>query len=250
MVNDLQRASMWKRISAYLLDAILLGIVVVGIAWLMSLAFGYDTYVSKFDEACIKYEEKYGVDLDADYTSLTDTEKSSYDAAFNELSSDNEAQYAYSMMINLTFTIISISILIGYILLELVVPLLLKNGQTLGKKVFGIALMRTDGVKMSNLSLFVRTILGKYTVETMIPVLIVVLIIFNGAGLGGTVALALIALLQLILLGATRTRSAIHDLLACTVAVDFTSQLIFNTPEELMEYKKKLHAEESLNKEW
>lgn len=249
MQNDLQRASMWKRMSAYLFDVILLGIIVVGIAWLMSLAFGYDTHVSKFDEACVKYEEKYGVDLDADYNSLGDEERAIYDAAFEELSSDSEAQYAYSMMISLTFTIISISILIGYIVLELVVPLLLKNGQTLGKKIFGIALMRTDGVKISTLSLFVRTILGKYTVETMMPVLIIVLIIFSGAGLGGTVALALIALLQLILLGTTRTRSVIHDLLACTVAVDFTSQLIFDTPEQLMEYKKKLHAEESLNRE-
>ena len=36
MIYDLQRANMWKRISAYLLDAILLGMVVVGFAFLLS----------------------------------------------------------------------------------------------------------------------------------------------------------------------------------------------------------------------
>ena len=32
-------------------------------------------------------------------------------------------------------------------------------------------------------------------------------------------------------------------LLAGTVTVDFASQMIFDSPEELLEYKKKLHAE-------
>ena len=140
-------------------------------------------------------------------------------------------------------------ILFAYLLLEFVVPLLLKNGQTLGKKIFGIAIMRTDGVKITPFALFVRTVLGKYTIETMVPVLIVIMIYFSILGLTGTVVLGLIALLQIILLAATKSRSAIHDLLACTVAVDFASQRIFDSSEELLEYKKKLHEERAASRE-
>ena len=44
MIYDLQRASLWKRISAFLFDAILLGIAAVLFAWCLSAALGYDGY--------------------------------------------------------------------------------------------------------------------------------------------------------------------------------------------------------------
>ena len=40
----------------------------------------------------------------------------------------------------------------------------------------------------------------------------------------------------------TRTNSCIHDRLAMTVVVDMASQMIFETPEDLLEFKKKEHA--------
>jgi hypothetical protein len=49
---------------------------------------------------------------------------------------------------------------------------------------------------------------------------------------------------QLVLLIVTKTHTPIHDLLARTVAVDITSQLIFDTPEDLLAYKKRLHEEQ------
>ena len=96
------------------------------------------------------------------------------------------------MIINLTLVITSISILLGYLLLEFVVPLIFKNGQTLGKKIFGIALMRNDGVKINTVMLFVRTVLGKYTIETMVPVLVIIMTFFGSAGIIGLAVLLLI----------------------------------------------------------
>ena len=113
----------------------------------------------------------------------------------------------------------------------------------MGKKIFGIALMRTDGVKVTPFMMCVRTILGKYTVETMIPILIVIMLLFQLVGVGGTLVIALILLAQIIALFATSTNSAIHDLFACTVAVDMASQRMFESPEALLEYKKRLSAE-------
>ena len=50
------------------------------------------------------------------------------------------------------------------------------------------------------------------------------------------------------LLIATPTHGVIHDFLAQTVTVDLPSQLIFNTEEALLEYKKKVAAEDAARK--
>ena len=105
--------------------------------------------------------------------------------------------------------------------------------------------MRNDGVKVNNLQLFTRTILGKFTVETMIPVYIAILIFLGSAGMGGTLVILVLALAQALCLALTHTNSAIHDLLAGTVVVDMSSQMIFRTTEDLIAYKKRIAAEQA-----
>ena len=51
MIYDLQKASMWKRISAAMFDGILLGIAAVLFAWLLSLALGFDGGVVRYTAA-------------------------------------------------------------------------------------------------------------------------------------------------------------------------------------------------------
>ena len=68
--------------------------------------------------------------------------------------------------------------------------------------------------------------------------------LFNMTGSAGMLVLFGIAVLEIVVMCVTHTRSLIHDLIACTVAVDFTSQLIFDTPEAQLEYKKRIHAED------
>ena len=245
---DLQKASMWKRISAFLFDIIITGILIVGVAFLLSVILGYDGYSDRMQGCYDRYEAEYGVIFnitDEEYQTLTEEELQRYQEAYEALSADPEAVYAYNMLVNLTLVITSVSVLIGYLVLEFIIPLIFKNGQTLGKKIFGIGLMRTDGVRMSTVSLFIRTFLGKYTIETMVPALIVILIVFGSAGFVGTIILGLIALLELILVIATHTNSMIHDILAGTVAVDISSQMIFSSTEEMIEYKKKVSAEKA-----
>lgn len=246
MIFDIQKASLTKRFSAWLLDVILLAVLAVGIGALLSDALGYDGYSEQVDAAYEKYEKQYGVQFDIDYetyTSLTPAEKENYDAAQKALSQDREAVQAYTMVMELTMVILSLGLLGAYLILELAVPLYLKNGQTVGKKVFGIALMRKDSVKVTPLMMFVRTVLGKYTLETMIPVLVIIMLVFNIAGLFSVLLIGLILLAQVILLFANKNHCVIHDLMACTIPVDLSSQMIFESPEALLEYKKQHHAD-------
>lgn len=246
LIFDLQKASIWKRVSAFLFDAILLGAVAVGIAFLLSNVFHFDSYNNALQAAYDEYETTYDVTFDISqeqYLNMTDEARQRYDKAYEALISDSDAMYYYNMVINLALSITTIGILIAYLILEFFIPLRLKNGQTLGKKIFGIAVMRTDGVRIVPPLLFIRTILGKFTIETMIPVLIIIMIFFNAIGVIGPLILGLILLLQVILMIVTNTNSCIHDILAKTVTVDFASQMIFDTEEEMLEYKKKAHAE-------
>ena len=246
MIFDLQKASMWKRISAFLFDIILLVIAVVGFAFLISCIVGFDKHNTALDDAYAKYETEYGVVFDIsqeEYMQKSEAELQAWNDAYNALIEDEKAMYSYNMVINLTLVISTLAILLAYMLLEFAVPVKLGNGQTLGKKIFGVAVMRTDGVKITPPLLFIRTILGKFTIETMIPVLICIMIFFNMIGIVGMLILGLILLLQIILMITTHTNSCIHDLLAKTVAVDMASQLIFETEEELVAYKNKVHAE-------
>ncbi|MBE6533711.1 MAG: RDD family protein [Ruminococcaceae bacterium] len=241
---DFQKASMWKRISAALFDFIILCTVVVGFALLLSVVVGYDGYVDNLEAVYNEYEEKYEVDFDAKYDELTEEQKNNYDTAKDTLLADERVHYNNNMVINFTFVIVTFSILLAYLLLEFLVPLLFKNGQTLGKKIFGIAVMREDGVKITPMVLFVRTVLGKYTLETMIPVLILIMLYLGIMGIIGLVAIVGLLIAQVVLLIVTKARTPLHDKISYTVVVDYASQMIFDSTEDLIAYKKKIHAEQ------
>ena len=105
--------------------------------------------------------------------------------------------------------------------------------------------MHTDGIKVKNIQLFIRALLGKFTIELMIPIYITVMVIFNSIGIVSIIVLAILLIVQIICLIATRTNSLLHDVLAGTVAVDMASQRIFDSREALIEYTKKLHAQQA-----
>jgi len=247
MIYDIQKASLWKRFSAYLFDIILIGILAVGVAFLLSSALNYEGNLAARNEMREQYEAKHGVDFDItqeQYEKLDEQEKEAFDKAYLEFVSDPEVNKADVILINLSLIIISFSLLIAFLLLEFTVPLVLKNGQTLGKKIFGIAIIRVDGVRVSTFQMFARSILGKCTIETILPILLVLLFIFNYMPLVSIVGLFLLAVIQLLCTSITKLHTPMHELLSATVSVDMASQLIFDTPEALLEYKKNLHAAE------
>ena len=237
---------MWKRVSAALLDAIVLAIVIAGMAFVFSVLFNYDNYNDALNNAYAMYEQEYGIEFELSteqFETMSAEEMQKYEAAYEALIADKDAMYAYNMVFNLTLTIATLSILSAYLILEFFVPKIFGNGQTIGKKIFAIAVMRTDGVKVSSPLMFIRTVLGKFTIETMIPVLIFVMISFNSIGIVGVLVLAAILILEIVLMVRTHTNSMIHDVLAKTVVVDMASQMIFDTEEDMLAYKKKVHEE-------
>lgn len=251
MAVSLQRAGMWKRISAFLFDAILLGILAVLFAFLLSSVLGYDRYVDTLNRCYEAYGEQYGVDFQtslSQYDSMTDEEKQQLEEAYRAVGQDEEAAYAYQMTIRLTILMVSLGILLACLIWEVLIPVLLKDGQTLGKKIFSLGVMRSDGVRLGGVQLFVRSILGKYTVEIMIPVLVAMMLYFGSTGLPGTLMILGLALVNGCLFLFTYAHTPIHDLLAGTVVVDLPSQRIFPTREDMIAFKERMAAEKAAEK--
>lgn len=245
---DLQKANVWKRISAFLFDLIMLVIAIVASALFLSAMLGYDGLSEKLESSYEKYEELYGVDFEItaeEYDKLDEASRKKYDDAKKAVSDDADIMRLYELMINYTLIIITFSVLIAHLLLEFFVPLLFKNGQTLGKKIFGVGVMREDGVKISNPALFVRAILGKYTIETMIPVMTVALMVSGVMGIFGVVVLGILLVTEIAVCAVDQNRPMIHDKMARTVCVDLASQMIFESESEMLEYKKRLQREKA-----
>lgn len=246
----MQKASFGKRIIAAIFDGILVSILAVGLAALLSIVLKYDGYISRVDNAYAKYESEYGVEFkitQEEYANLTEEKREAYDTAYEALTTDKDVLYDYNMLINLTLLILTFSVLIGVVAVEFVVPLLLDNGQTIGKKVFGIALMHQEGIKINNIQLFARTVLGKFAIELMIPLYIIMMISFNSIGMISSILMFALFVAQIICFFASRTNSPIHDLLAGTVAVDMASQKIFEDREALLEHVKAIHKDIASN---
>lgn len=243
MEHALQKASLGKRIAAGILDGILICILATGFAFLLSVLLGYDGYYQTLTDGYSRYETQYGVSFDIPREELSDADREKRDAAYKALSQDEEVIQAYNVVLNLTLVIASVAILLSVLAWEFAVPLLLHNGQTVGKKVFSLGLVRVDGVQVTNLQLMVRALLGKFTVEIMIPVFVILMVFWGISGLIGPIVLLALLVAQAICLCVSKTNALLHDQMAGTAVVDISSQRIFRSTEDLIAYQKQVAAE-------
>ena len=253
MQADIQKAIIWKRLAAWILDLILLAVLASAVMWLLSSVLNYSKYSQKVDEAYTRYEAEYGItfEISADaYQAMTEAEQKNWDDAYAALIADEEAMQAYNMTVNLIMLMTTAGILFATLILHIGVPLLLKNGQTVGKKAFALGVIRQDGVKMNNLQLFVRALLGQFTLETMIPVYIVLMILWGTVGILGLAVLFILVIGQMICMGVSKNNAALHDLLAGTTVVDLASQKVFRSEQELLDYIKQVHAERAARQDY
>lgn len=242
---DLQKASVGKRISAFLLDVILFIILATGAALLISAIVGFDGYLEDFEALEQEYSENYGIKLDLsdeELSELSDEDKAKMEAANDAFSKDERAISLYGILISLVLVMLSLGPLVSAFVLEFLVPLFLRNGQTVGKKIFGIGVMMTAGIKISGVALFARSILGKYVIETAVPMVMFLLMLFGGDGFISALVILGIIFVNTVFLLKSR-RMLIHDYLAYTVCVDMSSQMIFDSIEEAEECKRRMIEE-------
>ena len=146
-------------------------------------------------------------------------------ATLNKVPSFRQMNNEYAFYNSLEFVL---STMIASAIVYIIIPLCLKNGVTVGKKVFGLCLTDSDGYKMRNSQLIMR-IMPLYVVllallipiwRTMFVVLIVFLVVF---------------LVSFSLAMASPKKSALHDFTARTIVVNARTSILFenSTEEEL-----------------
>lgn len=143
------------------------------------------------------------------YNGVTSREafKNYHDGKIIKLSSD----------INMTSRIISYSaMLVAIFLFYFVIPLLLKDGQTLGKKCLALGVVnKADGFAVTNLNLFIR-FLSFFVIEYLLSSFLMY----------GPLLISLIVMIL------NKKGQSIHDLLARTMVVDKNTYIIYKNQEE------------------
>ena len=241
MSFSIQKANFWKRFSAWLVDSVLVLLLAVTCSLPLLNILGFYENNDKIKAITLTYqtqiEAEYNVSLNIDqetYDAFSQAEKDNYEAAGAALNKALNEDPTYNELtvtrVSLIMTDACISIFLGTILAHFVLPLILKNGQTLGKKTFGLAVIRSNGLKISSIMLFIRSVIGMFLIEIMAVAFL--LLVYPV----GTIAAALLQIMQIAIMIKTPNHSSIHDLLVDTAVVDFASQQIFDTQEELNEY--------------
>ncbi len=282
---ELKKMGIVRRASAWLLDAILIAVLATGFMFLISLVCNYEKeeklstqYFNEWEgfrkeyvgDVASYYGFTYKEDKDGGYTITKDGEYATLGAVIEKLDAskggDSETAEAYAKYKTLTpvekvnaqyqyvysllFMIISLGIFLSFLVLEFIIPIILKNGQTIGKKVFGIGVVRYNCVKISNISLFTRTVVGKYAIDTMFPFMLVFLFFFGGMGIIAVILFVAIIFLNLLALFATKNNTPIHDLISGTVVVDMKLQMVYDSEEELIEKKALEEKKKAEKKEY
>ena len=249
MAVSIQKADVWKRISAYMLDIIIVFTIAVSAMIFFASFSDYQTHLDTLNKETIRYQQQFesetGIKLDItqeEYDKLSDPQKDLYNKTYEEfnkeLAKSVEVKNAYKEIISVFAVCGSLGLLVGYIATYFIVPLLLKNGQTLGKKCFGLAVVRTNCVKITNPVLFIRCFVGQYAIETMFSCYLVVMTLLGQLGIVGPITFIAFIILQLGVTIKSPTNSCIHDLLSDAIVVDMASQVIFDSYDELMEYER------------
>ena len=244
MSFSLQKANFWKRISAFMFDVIIVVMLSFGFATGITALSNYDKKSEAVNQYYTHYEEVYGVDFNIskeDFNALPEAEQQVYHDANKALKEDPGFQQATQSLFGLTMLIFGGGIFLGTVLWYFVLPLFFGYGRTLGKKIFGLAVIRTNGVKASNPVLFIRATVGMFAMETLLPLSMLIMIWFDLMGIVGLITIGLLELLQIGVLIYTKTNSSIHDLLTDTVVVDFVSQQIFESQEDLLAFQQEEH---------
>ncbi len=198
--------------------------------------FGINAYNQrKIDSQLFIYNtstEKYEKTSMATFNSLKNFYDDEYQQALSFLSIDTEC-----LNLSRKITIVSIaevlfSLTIPLVGFYLVIPLCLKNGATLGKKLMGIGVAsRKNGFAPSKVQ-FVMRFFAFYLLEFILSIF----------------TLGIPLLVSFTMMFFHKEKIYLHDYLAATICVDTHSCVIFKNKSEFMEHHRKLESlDNSLN---
>ncbi len=160
-----------------------------------------------------------------DNTMLATFYASKYTSAYNHLI--NQSFYL-EVSIPRTFlqsTSLTLAIVLGGLINYLIIPLFLKGGATLGKKLFKLGLANYQGYAIKKYQIILRFIPYLLTSASLLIVTSGMFVVFS--------LVAVVVLVSFATMMASPKRSALHDYIARTLVIDMKGSIIFvNSLEE------------------
>jgi len=247
MIYDFQKASFLKRFSAFLLDFILVVILSTFFAYIISLTTNYTSLVEEFQGYYTEYETIYNISLTNRelFNNYTEAELAIYQEAIDAMNADEEVLRCWGLVSTLPVVMVSVGLLFSTLIIEFIFPLVFKNGQTIGKKIFKIGVINESGVICSNFQLFARALLGKCAIEYMVPGIVIVMMCFGTMGLAGPILLLALTIYQIVVYVRNPNGCFIHDLVAKTAVCDLSTQMVFKTFEEMVAYREQIEKQKT-----
>ncbi|MBQ9731111.1 MAG: RDD family protein [Bacilli bacterium] len=265
---DIKQAKISKRIYAFLID-LLIFIVIFSASMFFFTKYVEDYNDTKkvYDDKCLEYNlvvektnengEKYTTTwtvydfmLSSFASSGCHAEKEedikevteACQKEFNEFlikqndafGNDAVATTAYNTVVKYRVGFYAISSFLALLIINIVFPLIFKNGQTLGKKVFKLGLVNKKGIKVGTFNIVVRFLIGIFALEVF-P-LMLYLAVSNVYTIGLLFGMGL-SFVNFCLFIFTKNHNLVHDYIGGTIVVDLHTTIIFNSVEEMNRIK-------------
>ena len=147
------------------------------------------------------------------------------DAIMDDLNTIPEVAKAGANYMTLSTLQYVVSIFVSGALVYILVPWLMKNGQTFGKKAFGIGLANSDGYKLINARLIMR-----FLPFAVVDISLFFLILVNLYLV--LLTILIIFLVSFALAMSSPKRMALHDLTGRTIVVDIKASTLFETIDQ------------------
>ncbi len=164
--------------------------------------------------------DKYVTTEKATFTTLEKFYLEEYDQALKFLSIDNECLTLSRKITVATVVEVLVSLTIPFLIFYLILPLCLKNGATLGKKLMGVGVAsRRDGFAPKKSQILIRFLVF-YIFEFILSIF--------------TLGIPLFVTFTMMFF--SKEKICIHDYLAATICVDTKQCLIFKNEEEFKDY--------------
>lgn len=242
-----------RRFGAGMFDLIILIIIATGLVLLCNCVFGYDSLFTQYEKDIERIEREYGISLDItgnEYAGLSEQQMRRYDEAYDALISETSITENYQKLIKTIVLSITIALFLAYTITDIVLPIVFREGRTLGKKLFGLCLISYNQVRVSNYQIVSRALLGKFAVETMVLAYSAVLLLFNKIGIAQLVLVTALFMAQVGFFLFGGNRRLLHDVLAQTVVADYATQKIYESYDSLLDAKKEQAALEAEHAEY
>lgn len=230
----IQKASFFKRVVAFIFDMICVMFLFVAVENLVShpivnAAYNYEELDHRYEEKLVEHGIGYFDEKDDNKFKLNEIPEGETDYDWTSFRKDEEALYLEGMVSNLNLFKLTLDALLSELIIFCIVPLILKNGQTLGKKLMHLGLISTNEVKVRSWNVFARYAIGIFALETMISFFFFTFFI-----------IPLPLLLTVVFAISSKRGMALHDYIGGTIVIDMNNTVILDTVEER---KKRIQEE-------